>query len=361
MTGSVQAMQSFFAQKRRLVYQVVCVLGLCVAIPKVYIAWQHIEASFIHRYYYPLFISFVLWVIYALGRNRINLVKAERLGMIVLLIHYFIGLTLPLILSDLSIEGLFLEYASVNVWFLLGGCIMAFAILPIKQSVLWNVSIHSGTAILMLTKAYPMLNQGQINNEFMLLLRIIIMSAGLLVFMYALALYRDEVLKAKLETQKVEQLAYEDSLTGIANRRKILDVLTQLEQSQESFSIVLWDIDYFKKVNDSYGHDIGDAVLKGLAELARKHIRKQDYLARWGGEEFMFVLPNTKLEEAYQFTERFRQILERQVFLGVGHVTASFGVASFTDEALKDLLKRADKGLYKAKDAGRNRVECALT
>lgn len=356
MNPSQQSILVLFASKRRLVYVLASCLGLSVAIPKVMLAWQS-QGSLIHRFYYPIFIVFIIWVIYALMRKRVPLEKAEIGGMKVLIVHHFIGLSAPLLLANITVEALYLEFASVNIWFLMGICAIAFAVLPLKKGALWAFCLHGATTVLLLLKAYSI--AGQSNEEVILLLRFLIMSGGLLVFMYALAIFREDAVTARLKTEMIEKLAYQDSLTETANRRKILEVLDTLKSSAQNFSVVLWDIDHFKQVNDRYGHDIGDLVLQNLAQLARKHIRKNDYVGRWGGEEFIFVLSDTSSEEAYHFTERFRATLEQQTFEEVGGVTASFGVASFNHEAVAELLKRADDVLYEAKRAGRNRVVLA--
>jgi diguanylate cyclase (GGDEF)-like protein len=118
------------------------------------------------------------------------------------------------------------------------------------------------------------------------------------------------------------------------------------------------DIDYFKKINDTYGHDTGDKVLETMSSIFRVSIRGFDSLIRWGGEEFLLIAPTTDLEKAGLLAERLRKIIENQSFDTAGKITISLGVASFRSDDNKDsIVKRADEALYVAKRNGRNRVE----
>jgi diguanylate cyclase (GGDEF)-like protein len=127
-------------------------------------------------------------------------------------------------------------------------------------------------------------------------------------------------------------------------------------------SVLMMDIDHFKRINDTYGHGVGDQVIKALAEVATKGLRPTDILARYGGEEFVVTLPETDGDVAHLVAERLRASLEQAVVKadGVGEVrfTVSIGVATFaTGVALARAMERADQALYRAKDGGRNRVE----
>ena len=166
---------------------------------------------------------------------------------------------------------------------------------------------------------------------------------------------------------KSVSLAYTDALTGVYNRRYMnahLDrKIMEISDTQKPLSVVIFDIDHFKQVNDNYGHAGGDEVLKTLAERVGSSIRDFDLLARYGGEEFVVIMPSTPAEVAAMVAERLRQRLEAQAFEVSGHdqplpITASLGVATTTDpmETADNLLARADAALYAAKRGGRNRV-----
>ncbi len=163
--------------------------------------------------------------------------------------------------------------------------------------------------------------------------------------------------------QKLEQQATTDHLTGVNNRRHMNQLLNaELNRSKRyhsHFAIILIDIDHFKNLNDTYGHNIGDKVLVGVARLLAGSIREVETLARWGGEEFLILCPNSKLFSAQKLAELLRQRLERKSFEQVGQVTASFGVAEFnSQQSLEDLIYSADTALYSAKEM-RNCVHCA--
>jgi diguanylate cyclase (GGDEF)-like protein len=121
---------------------------------------------------------------------------------------------------------------------------------------------------------------------------------------------------------------------------------------------VLFDLDHFKQINDQFGHDAGDQVLRNFAELLKKHSRKSDLPARFGGEEFIELLPNTTIEEANVFAERIRSELAAQRLLDNDHlITVSAGVCGYTSHlSREELIKQADVALYAAKNLGRNRV-----
>lgn len=162
--------------------------------------------------------------------------------------------------------------------------------------------------------------------------------------------------------KKLEHISSTDRLTGCFNRLKIEEFLDQqinlYNRYQQKFSIILYDIDYFKKVNDRYGHLAGDQVLIQSSQLIQSHLRKTDLLGRWGGEEFIIICPHTTVERAQTLAESLRQCLENYHFEGIGHKTASFGVMEYVNSqwSQNDLIKITDDALYQAKENGRNCV-----
>ena len=157
-------------------------------------------------------------------------------------------------------------------------------------------------------------------------------------------------------------LASIDPLTSIPNRRKFNEVLSyELQRDsryQKGLSLILCDLDHFKRINDKHGHNIGDEVLKEFTQLVSDNIRKTDVFARWGGEEFALLLPETDINTAFEMADQLRLVIEKHQQLNVGGYTASFGVTQFIkgDNEIK-IISRADKALYKAKENGRNKVE----
>lgn len=177
-------------------------------------------------------------------------------------------------------------------------------------------------------------------------------------------LVRDKIeLEALIQerTEELQRLANTDVLTGLYNRRYFNDVMsTELARARRygtPFALILFDVDYFKRINDVYGHQAGDEVLVKIALLATNNIRDVDVLARWGGEEFAILTMNGGIHSAYKLAEHLRGVIASFVFTEVGQLTCSFGVTEFREgDDLDDMLKRADKNMYQAKEAGRDNV-----
>lgn len=162
----------------------------------------------------------------------------------------------------------------------------------------------------------------------------------------------------------LEYRATTDILTKVYNRLKFNEVLAgeiqRAERHRTSLSVIMFDIDHFKRINDTYGHHAGDSVLVETAELITSHMRKYDSFARWGGEEFIILAPETGLDQAVQLAERLRTSMEGFNFSVAGRVTCSFGVAEMvTGDGLDSLTRRVDEAMYKAKNSGRNKVVAA--
>jgi diguanylate cyclase (GGDEF)-like protein len=160
----------------------------------------------------------------------------------------------------------------------------------------------------------------------------------------------------------LEEMVNSDSLTGIYNRRFFTEFLhneiIRSERYKKAFSLIMLDIDFFKNINDNYGHDVGDKILKELSGIIAQCIRKSDLFARVGGEEFAIVVPETDLEAAMQLAEKIRLKVEESIFTKDLKVTISLGLSPYLDKDDNNTIyKRADNALYKAKGNGRNRVE----
>jgi len=160
----------------------------------------------------------------------------------------------------------------------------------------------------------------------------------------------------------LKEIVMTDRLTQAHNRLKydgiIAGEMERAKRFNHPLSMVMLDIDYFKKVNDTFGHSLGDYVLKVLAAIVRKRMRKVNHFIRWGGEEFMIIAIETNLKGAALLSERIRRAIEGYNFDKVGKITASFGVTQFKDDDTADtFMKRADDALYQSKENGRNRVE----
>lgn len=180
-------------------------------------------------------------------------------------------------------------------------------------------------------------------------------------FLFSFAFIKDISENKKIQ-ERLQELAQTDRLTGVKNRLKLEEVLAlEIKRSQRymesRFSIILFDIDRFKDVNDTYGHDVGDEVLKSVSRLAEKNLRDSDMFGRWGGEEFLIILPGTDLEQGKKVAQKLRKIVEKGEMPNSIKITASFGVSEFKEgDSIDTLIKRADNRLYDAKRTGRNKV-----
>ena len=160
----------------------------------------------------------------------------------------------------------------------------------------------------------------------------------------------------------LENLATTDHLTGIFNRRKFLELLQanilEAKRYGMPLALIFFDIDHFKMINDTHGHNTGDKVLQELARIVTNTIRQTDVLARLGGEEFVILVHNNDAKTGGELAEKIRLRVEQHSFPHLDVVTCSFGVVQFSpDDTAETLIKRADDAMYAAKQAGRNRVE----
>lgn len=167
--------------------------------------------------------------------------------------------------------------------------------------------------------------------------------------------------KVKERTESLQQLADTDQLTQINNRRAILETLEQeflrVERHPHNLSLLMLDIDHFKAVNDTHGHIEGGRVLVKIAEVITQTCRKIDVVGRYGGEEFLIVLPETNLEDAKDLAERVRIAVSKCETINGTPLTCSIGVSSLKDgDTVLNLIKKADDRVYKAKELGRNKV-----
>lgn len=175
---------------------------------------------------------------------------------------------------------------------------------------------------------------------------------------------RDITKRKQLELE-LEKLATTDKLTQVFNRIKFHEIMKkEMERAKRyghSLSLIMFDIDHFKKVNDTYGHNVGDYVLQTLTQIVKERLREIDYLVRWGGEEFIIIAPETDIEKAEVLAERIRKGTENYVFDQVGAITISLGVAQLQKDDTEDtVIKRVDDAMYLAKQKGRNRVEVSV-
>ncbi len=178
--------------------------------------------------------------------------------------------------------------------------------------------------------------------------------------MLQLSMYEERNLR-----KLTEQMAITDELTGLYNRhfleKSIESIITRSDRYKEPVTLVMFDLDHFKQVNDKWGHPAGDTVLRRTAAIAKNLIRSSDMLVRFGGEEFILLMPHSTINGGSSVAEKIREALAENVYPGIGPVTASFGLAEREkDESFESWYSRVDQALYRAKQSGRNRVECVV-
>lgn len=180
-----------------------------------------------------------------------------------------------------------------------------------------------------------------------------------------------ELSEVVAELEHARKEAYIDGLTGIKNRRGFdREIDTLIEQADQmhlaTFSMILIDLDHFKQINDSYGHILGDKVLRAVAGIMQQQTKGQDYCARYGGDEFVILLPDTTLNNAHNLAENIRRLIDKKVIkqarssMPMMNISVSMGVAKYRlNESKDDYIARCDRALYRAKEAGRNQVKIA--
>lgn len=171
-------------------------------------------------------------------------------------------------------------------------------------------------------------------------------------------LMSEDITKKQLEINALKDEVNYDSLTGLLRRSVFENSIDEIILNYDNFTCAMLDIDFFKSVNDEFGHDMGDKVLKQFSNIISSHLRNDDISFRWGGEEFLLLFKKSTIDEVFTILERIRQYIALEDF-GIGHpLTVSIGLAEFRpEEAWTQTLKRADKALYVAKNRGRNQIQ----
>ncbi|WP_368029384.1 transporter substrate-binding domain-containing protein [Arcobacter sp. s6] len=192
------------------------------------------------------------------------------------------------------------------------------------------------------------------------LIQVVIVIIIIFVLILTALIYRSNI-KLSALNKELEKLSQTDKLTSLYNRVKLDSILEKeikyKKRYETSLSLIITDIDFFKNINDTYGHIVGDIVLKEFADILSKNIRETDYVGRWGGEEFLLIFPQTKDSDAHIITENLRKIIEEHNFYKDIKLTASFGIYECKNQNPTKCLSKADKALYEAKKSNRNCIK----
>lgn len=354
-----------FDQQRRRTYQIAGALGvLMVAVDVVKQSLDHTQPLFVRLIYIAndlFLIAISLLVIWLVTTRRGRLTTVERLMFIVFAAEslLFNGIVPPLLLGQ-TLELRWEQTVNDDIWFLLMICTLGFHLFRHRTSVMVVSGLY-GLSVVILGGQILFSMPHEPVEPGLRSLQVYGMGAIFLCFIYIVSRYRAQTQRLQIEYELMEEWAFVDMLTGLPNRRRceqeLQEAIARHQRYGEPFTICLWDIDHFKQINDTYGHEGGDQVLRQLARLARNTVRSTDLVGRWGGEEFFLLLPCTRLAEAEQLAERLRLQVMNQIALDHRAVTASFGLAEcHPSNDQVSLLARADAALYEAKSAGRNRV-----
>lgn len=302
-----------------------------------------------------------IWLLWGLWTRRRSVAVCERVVFRVMVAYYLAILSSSIYRVD-SVVLLRLSLAERQAWVLMVLCIVGYLVYDLRIALRYATFLTGITFLLVWGRLMsPSVVAEFVKSESIGLVQLQFGIIATLVLIHGLAYTKERLIHVELVADSLARVAHVDALTQVYNRRWIstvlVDELDRANRYGRDLSIVLFDIDDFKRINDTYGHRAGDAVLQEIARLVKSNIRESDQMARWGGEEFLVLCPGSDSEATQVLAERLREVVEGRTFNGMGNVTASFGVASYLKgQSVDELIGLADRSLYKAKDLGRNMV-----
>ncbi len=312
-----------------------------------------------------IFLS-ICWFILAitLWFTKIPISKIENISFSILTLQFISTDLIPLHFKN-NLQEIYQEVLKEDSFVLI--ILMSFSLIffKAKTAISWNLSLVILSIIYTTIRVSHFYSLGDTSVAPYNWYHLILLFSLSAIFVHILAYFKEIANKVQLEAELVKQLAYKDELTNLPNRRAMREMLElEFKQAKEiphPLCIALIDIDNFKRINDTYGHVFGDKIIQELAEIIKKHTRLSDYqdslFGRWGGEEFLYILPRVSLQYAYEISERLRKAISNHSFHGNLNVTISFGITGLSQQDnLEGVLDRADEALYMSKTTGRNRV-----
>jgi diguanylate cyclase (GGDEF)-like protein len=342
---------------KRRIYLVVIPVGLFATALSWFLKGRAGSLTSTERIIFPAILAYILLAYLLLWRGPPQFRGVEAM-LFVGVAAALVARLSELLTAPLAVHGL--ELADLLYWFPLV-YVLAYLMFEARVSAFVSGVFVLGLAGLSLAHLAARALQPSL-ADFNLLFRFVLANAMYAGLLFAVAWLRERSARLQAQAEALTQLSQTDFLVNIANRRQIDSVLhreiSRAERYPQAVSVILMDLDHFKAVNDRYGHAVGDSVLQAVAALAQGSIRPTDTVGRWGGEEFLFVVPEIPPPHARPMAERLRRLIEKLALRHVGHITASFGIADYrAGEPQEALLDRADAALYRAKQNGRNRVE----
>lgn len=366
MDDLIELSNQRFDRQRRYIYQITGLLSLVLLLSDgfttissdLFLSWVD---RLVHLESIPFTTICVLFLIWMLSQRRYHLAFIERLAFCLFTFDSLVFNSLAPPLFGQTLAQRWHETVKDDIWLIMVVCALAFHLFRYQIAMAFTISFYSLSAAMVASQMWFAGRQGADLAPGWQTLQVYGSAAVFLGFIYVMSHYRMQVQQLQTEYALMKEWALFDGLTGIANRRRceqaLREAMARSERYGEPFTICLWDIDHFKQINDAYGHETGDQVLRQMAQVVRSRIRTADTVGRWGGEEFFLLLPHTRLPEAQQLVERLRCDIMAAIVVGDRPVTASFGLAEYcNDDDPASLLARSDEALYTAKATGRNRV-----
>jgi len=309
-------------------------------------------------FFLPLLAVLLLLLVVLLWRHTIHL-RSFELIMYALVLAYAVCEFVSIIITIVLTHGSF--SADFSLW-LPFVYILSFLILSTNRALLVSILFFLSMLILGVAACMDFLFKGMVFPNIALLLQVYFASAFYITLLYLVARIKEHYFSQCAVSDDMSKLAMIDSLTQLDNRRLLTQYLNEevkrAERHNLLLSVLLMDLDWFKRINDSFGHNTGDKILQEVANELRQNVRTSDPFGRWGGDEFLCLAINSDGDQAVELAGRLRDALQRHQFSLVNIVTASFGVTTYQrGDTPETLIRRADLGLYKAKAGGRNRVE----
>ncbi len=341
---------------KRSFYLVMLPVAMVAVLLLVFAEWQQGTLHLVDAFGLPSLVLLFGVLTFGLWRRKVPVVQLETTA--------FSGVTL-MYLSSLGYSLFGLSQTQAALWNLTGlgywspvVYTLAFLIFGVKSGLKTSLVVYVLSLLVWLAHFAMLFLAGDPSTGGAVFYQLFASDGLLLMILYGTG--RAFAAQAQ-QALKLEKDANTDPLTGLHNRRALDERLVQ-ETARASrqglpLTVMLIDLDHFKRVNDEYGHNVGDRVLRGVSRCLSDHARKMDVVGRWGGEEFLVILPGTPVLEALETAERLRAVVEACPNETKGAITASFGIAQYrAGEAVETLLERADRTLYRAKGAGRNQV-----
>lgn len=304
---------------------------------------------------YPVLILVMLWVVWALQIKRSVSARATRVLLTVFTVYYVIEMSV----GHLTYEGdLYPRVYEAQYWKVLVLAVTWVLVSKFRTGLVVSVSLTGLTVAVQLLSLYSASKGGAVYPPFAAVLSSQLKLIGAVGLVMMLSFTKEQWRHSDREMQRMRHLAHTDPLTDAWNRRRLNDAYREaIEEGRVPLTVILFDIDSFKEINDTFGHDAGDRALVATANLVQTVLRKGDSFGRWGGEEFLVLCPSTSLTQGMLVAERLRELISSHKFEGIGMITASFGVAEYrAGESVEELVARADEVLYVAKSRGKNCV-----